>query len=80
VTTVLFEAARELFRLLLTVVNPSSLYTGTLAVVIAVVFWTYYAAFLFLVGGEVAQAVELRRAELAALRAVPLPSPDPTHA
>jgi membrane protein len=61
-------------------VNPSSLYTGTLAVVIAVVFWTYYAAFLFLVGGEVAQAVELRRAELAALRAVPLPSPDPTHA
>ena len=80
VTTALFEAARELFRLLLAVMDPSSLYTGTLAVVIAVVFWTYYAAFLFLVGGEVAQAVELRRAELAALRAVPLPSPDPTHA
>jgi membrane protein len=76
VTTVLFEAARELFRLLVALLNPTSLYTGTLAVVIAVVFWTYYAAFLFLVGGEVAQAVELRRAELAALRASP-PSPHP---
>lgn len=74
VTTLLFEAARELFRLLVALFNPTSLYTGTLAVVISVVFWTYYAAFLFLVGGEVAQAVELRRAELAALRASP-PSP-----
>ncbi|MBU6366272.1 MAG: YihY/virulence factor BrkB family protein [Gemmatimonadetes bacterium] len=74
VTTLLFEAARELFRLLVALLNPTSLYTGTLAVVIAVVFWTYYAAFLFLVGGEVAQAVELRRAELAALRGFP-PSP-----
>lgn len=77
VTTLLFEGARELFRLVLALASPTSLYTGTLAVVIAVVFWTYYAAFLFLVGGEVAQAVELRRTELAALRAVPPPSSSP---
>lgn len=77
VSTVLLEVARELFRLVLVLMNPTSLYTGTIAVVIAVVFWTYYAAFLFVVGGEVAQAVELRRAELAALRGVPAPPPDP---
>jgi hypothetical protein len=47
--------------------DPSSLYTGTIAVVVAVVFWTYYGALLFLLGGELAQAVELRRLELAAL-------------
>jgi membrane protein len=36
---------------------------------VAVVFWTYYSAFLFLLGGEVAQAYELRRNELARLEA-----------
>jgi len=80
VTTALFEVARELFRLLLTLLNPSSLYTGTLAVVIAVVFWTYYAAFLFLVGGEVAQAVELRRLEVEALGAPAASPPAPSSA
>lgn len=80
VTTVLFEGARELFRLVLALASPTSLYTGTLAVVIAVVFWTYYAAFLFLVGGEVAQAVELRRLELKALGAPHAPSSAPPFA
>ena len=50
--------------------DPSSLYTGTIAAIVAVVFWTYYGSLLFLIGGEVAQAAELRRAELRALTAV----------
>jgi membrane protein len=67
--TVLFELARHAFALLVGAADPSSLYTGTIAAIVAVVFWTYYSAFLFLVGGEVAQAYELWRAELALLEA-----------
>ncbi len=63
----MFEIARSVFSVLVRHFDPSSLYTGTIAVVVAVVFWTYYSSLLFLLGGELAQAVELRRAELAAL-------------
>jgi len=66
--TVLFELARNAFALVLRHMDPGSLYTGTIAAIVAVVFWTYYSAFLFLIGGEVAQAYDLRRSELAALR------------
>lgn len=72
--TVMFEVARHVFSLLVQQFDPSSLYTGTIAVIVAVVFWTYYGALLFLIGGEIAQAVELRRSEVVALeRNVPLP-------
>ena len=74
----LFEMARHLFGVVVRHLDPGSLYTGTIAAVVAVVFWTYYGALLFLIGGEVAQAWELRRLELAALAAgEPSPSPDP---
>jgi membrane protein len=63
----LFEIARHVFAIVVRASDPSSLYTGSIAAVVAVVFWTYYSAFLFLIGGEVAQAYELRRSELAAL-------------
>jgi len=66
--SILFEIARHVFALAVGAANPASLYTGTIAAIVAVVFWTYYSAFLFLLGGEVAQAYDLRRAELAALR------------
>jgi membrane protein len=66
--SVLFEIARNVFSALLGAANPGSLYTGTIAAIVAVVFWTYYSAFLFLIGGEVAQAYDLRRNELRALR------------
>ncbi|GAB1341931.1 YihY/virulence factor BrkB family protein [Gemmatimonas sp.] len=66
--SVLFEIARNVFSALLGAANPGSLYTGTIAAIVAVVFWTYYSAFLFLIGGEVAQAYDLRRSELRALR------------
>jgi membrane protein len=65
--SVLFEMARHVFAVLVGAADPSSLYTGTIAAIVSVVFWTYYSAFLFLIGGEVAQAYDLRRSELAAL-------------
>ena len=66
---VLFELARYGFALLVKRADPSSLYTGTIAAVVGVVFWVYYAALLFLIGGEVAQAYDLRKAEVRALAA-----------
>ena len=41
--------------------DPGSLYSGTLAALIIVVLWTYYAAIIFILGGEVAQVYALRR-------------------
>jgi membrane protein len=67
VAAVLFELARSVFAVIIKQANPSSLYTGSIAAVVAVVFWVYYAALLFLIGGEVAQAYDLRRSELRAL-------------
>ena len=61
----LFELARHLFALLVTHFDPSSLYTGTIAAIVATVFWTYYSALLFMIGAEVAQAYDLRRGQLA---------------
>ena len=66
----LFELARYVYTLFIAQLSPGSLYTGTIAVIVSVVFWTYYAALLFLLGAEVAQAHALRRAELDALAQV----------
>jgi membrane protein len=60
-TGVLFEAARNAFVMLVAQFNPGSLYTGTLGALVIVVFWTYYAALLFVIGGEVAHVYEERR-------------------
>lgn len=68
-TTVLVELARNVYADLLVRADLHSLYTGTIAVIVTVVFWTYYGALLFLIGGELAQATELRRAEAARLAA-----------
>ena len=73
--TALFEMARNVFAFVVRHLDPGSVYTGTIAAIVAIVFWTYYGAFLFLIGGEVAQAYELRRGELVALqRGAPTPS------
>lgn len=56
-----FEFAKQLFRWTIGSVNPSTLYTGTIAALVIVVIWVYYAALIFLVGGEVGQVYELRR-------------------
>ena len=60
-TAVLFEIARNVFTLITRRFDPGSLYTGTLYAIISIVFWVYYAALVFIIGGEVAQVHELRR-------------------
>ncbi len=73
VAVVLLEIARNLFAIVIRQADPSSLYTGTIAVVVSVVFWTYYGAFLFLIGAEVAQAWWLRQVDLRARLRHPIP-------
>jgi membrane protein len=60
-TTVMFEAAKLVFAAYVSSFNPGSLYAGTVAAVVVVVFWVYYAALIFILGGEVGQVFELRR-------------------
>jgi membrane protein len=60
-TSAMFELARNIFASYVTYFQPSSLYEGTIAAVVIVVVWVYYAAMIFILGGEVAQVYELRR-------------------
>jgi membrane protein len=60
-TGALFELARNVYTLVTRRFDPGSLYTGTLYAIISIVFWVYYAALVFIIGGEVAQVHELRR-------------------
>ncbi|MGI9078748.1 MAG: YihY/virulence factor BrkB family protein [Gemmatimonadaceae bacterium] len=60
-TATFFEIARNLFTAYLRSFNPGSLYTGTLYTIVVIVFWVYYSAFFFIVGGELGQVYELRR-------------------
>ena len=56
----LFELARAAFSYLTITHPPESLYTGTIGAVFTVIFWTYYAALVFIIGAEVAYVTELR--------------------
>ncbi len=58
---VLFEVARSVYGFLLGLATPNSLYTGSIAIIVSIVFWVYYGALLFLVGAEVVRAHELRQ-------------------
>ena len=60
-TTVMFELAKVAFNIYVDSVDPGSLYTGAVAAVVVIVFWVYYAALIFILGGEVGQVYELRR-------------------
>ena len=60
-SAVLFEVAKSVFRIVVSSVDVQSLYTGTIAALAIVVAWVYYAALIFLIGGEVGQVYELRR-------------------
>ena len=53
----LFELARWLFGVAVSTFPPASIYSGTLGALVVVVFWTYYAALVFVLGAEVACAV-----------------------
>jgi len=59
-SAVLFEIARSGFSYVVHQYNPASWYTGTLAAVIVVMFWVYYAALIFVLGGEFSQVYEHR--------------------
>jgi membrane protein len=60
-SSILLEAARNVWSALTESFNQASLYTGTLYALVSLVFWVYYAALIFILGAEVAQAHELRR-------------------
>ncbi len=60
-TSVMLEIAKYAFGGYVRSFNPGSFYTGTVAALILVVIWVYYAALIFILGGEVAQVYELRR-------------------
>jgi membrane protein len=60
-TSFLLELAKRGFGGYVKSFNPGSLYSGTLAALVIVVVWVYYAAMIFILGGEVAQVYELRR-------------------
>ena len=60
-TSIAFEAARTAFSYYTGTFNPASLYTTSLAALVIVVVWCYYAALIFILGGEVGQVYELRR-------------------
>ena len=60
-TSFLLELAKRGFAAYVVSFNPGSLYTGTIAALVIVVVWVYYAALIFILGGEVAQVYELRR-------------------
>ena len=60
-TAVMFELAKLAFGFYVASFNPASLYSGTLAAVVGIVAWVYYAALIFILGGEVGQVYELRR-------------------
>ncbi len=60
-TTLSFEVARHIFARLIASLHPGSLYTGTIAALVIAVVWIYYAALIFILGGEVGQVYELRR-------------------
>jgi membrane protein len=60
-TSVMFELAKVLFNLYVSSFNPGSMYSGAAAAVVVVVVWVYYAALIFILGGEVGQVYELRK-------------------
>jgi membrane protein len=60
-TAGMFEIAKQLFTAYVAEFNPGSIYTGTLYALVIIVFWVYYAAMIFILGGEVGQVYELRR-------------------
>ena len=64
-TSLLFELAKQVFARFAHSFNPASFYSGTLAAIVVVLVWTYYAAVIFILGGEVGQVYELRRVRAA---------------
>ncbi|HEX6943149.1 MAG TPA: YhjD/YihY/BrkB family envelope integrity protein [Gemmatimonadaceae bacterium] len=60
--SIMFELTRVAYAALTGLLSPATLYTGVLYTIVSVVFWVYYAAVIFLIGGEVARVYEIRNA------------------
>jgi membrane protein len=60
--SIVFELTRMAYAYLTNVLSPATIYTGTLYTIVSIVFWVYYAAIIFLLGGEVARIYEIRNA------------------
>ncbi len=60
-TGTMFEIAKFIFTRYIGEFRAGTFYTGTLYAIVIVVFWVYYAALIFVLGGEVGQVYELRR-------------------
>ena len=60
-TSTAFEIAKNVFTRYVTSFAPGGIYTGTILALVLLVIWVYYAAMIFVLGGEVAQVYELRR-------------------
>jgi membrane protein len=56
------SSSRVAYAALTGVLSPTTIYTGTLYTIVSIVFWVYYAAIIFLLGGEVARVYEIRDA------------------
>ena len=59
---IMFELTRTAYAALTGFLSPATIYTGALYTIVSVVFWVYYAAIIFLIGGEVARVHEIRNA------------------
>ena len=58
----MFELAKVVFTVYVDVVQSGlALHGDASRAVVVVVFWVYYAALIFILGGEVGQVYELRR-------------------
>jgi membrane protein len=55
-----FELTRIAYARLTGLLSPATIYTGVLYTIVSVVFWVYYVAIIFLLGGEVARVYEIR--------------------
>ena len=60
--SIMFETTRVAYAVLTGFLSPATIYTGTLYTIVSIVFWVYYAAIIFLIGGEVARVYEIRNA------------------
>jgi membrane protein len=64
---VLWEVAKQLFRLYIERVGVYSAVYGSLGVTIALIMWVYYSAVVFVVGANVIRVLDLRRGAQAAV-------------
>ena len=58
--SIMFELTRVAYAYLTAYLSPATIYTGVLLTIVSVVFWVYYVAAIFLIGGEVARVYEIR--------------------